>query len=254
MDIAHKSPVRLDIENLSKSFEGRFVLKNFTLKIEPKEIFVLMGPSGSGKSVFLKLLMGLEIPDTGSILIDGSRREEVAAERVLAMVFQSGALFNSLSVFDNLAFYAREHRSFDEITLRKKIERILKLLSIQDSASMMPSQLSGGMKKRVAIARALMMEPELLLYDEPTSELDPETAASIAEIIATLREEIGVTTVVVSHDRGLALSIADRIGVLMNGTLQIVGKPDVIAKSSDPKIQSFLHPVIDILKPRFRNF
>lgn len=254
MDIAQKSPVRLDIQNLSKSFGGHFVLKDFTLNIEPREIFVLMGPSGSGKSVFLKLLMGLEIPDAGSILLDGALREEVAQERVLAMVFQSGALFNSLSVFDNLAFYAREHRLFDEAILQKKIERTLKLLSIQDSAAMMPSQLSGGMKKRVAIARALMMEPELLLYDEPTSELDPETAASIAEIIATLREEIGVTTIVVSHDKDLALSIADRVGILMEGSLQVVGAPDFIAKSPNPKIQSFLHPVIDILKPRFRNF
>lgn len=254
MDSSEKSPISIETKSLRKEFGGRVVLKDLTLDVAAREIFVLMGPSGSGKSVFLKLLMGLEVADSGSILFDGKDRDEVAKERVLSMVFQSGALFNSLSVFDNLAFYTREHRLMDEKELRKKIEYTLKLLSIQDAATMMPSQLSGGMKKRVAIARALMMEPELLLYDEPTSELDPETAASIAEIIATLREEIGVTTIVVSHDKELALAIADRIGILMDGVLQIIGDPEAIKNSQDPRVQSFLNPVIDLSNPRFRNF
>jgi phospholipid/cholesterol/gamma-HCH transport system ATP-binding protein len=253
MDFILKSPIHVKAEGLSKAFEGRSVLKNISIEVAPKEIFVLMGPSGSGKSVFLKLLMGLEVPDEGAIFFDAIERSEAAHKRVLAMVFQSGALFNSLSVFDNLAFYAREHRLWDEITLREKVQHTLKLLSIQDTALMSPAQLSGGMKKRVAIARALMMEPELLVYDEPTSELDPETAASIAEIIATLREEIGVTSIVVSHDKAMALSIADRIGILMDGHLQLVGTPNAIEQSDLPRVKSFLNPVIDIHHPRFKN-
>jgi len=246
--------VGVAVEGLSKSF-GRFeVLKNVTFSVEPGEIFVLMGPSGSGKSVLLKHIVGLERPTAGRVTVDGrdaaaeSTREQVR----MALVFQSGALFNSLSVYDNLALYPREHRIANEAAIREKVMRALQILSLEGTAHKAPSELSGGMKKRVAIARGLVMEPQLMLYDEPTSELDPVMSATIAEIIATLKEEYHVTSIVVSHDRELALGIADRVGILMGGELAFLGLPSELHAPKDPRIADFFHPKIDLKHPRFK--
>ena len=246
--------VGVAIEGLSKSF-GRFeVLKNVTFSVKPGEIFVLMGPSGSGKSVLLKHIVGLERPTAGRVTVDGrdaaaeSTREQVR----MALVFQSGALFNSLSVYDNLALYPREHRIANEAAIREKVMRALQILSLEDTANKAPSELSGGMKKRVAIARGLVMEPQLMLYDEPTSELDPVMSATIAEIIATLKEEYHVTSIVVSHDRELALGIADRVGILMGGELVSLGTPAELRTPRDPRVAEFLNPKIDLKHPRFK--
>lgn len=246
--------VGVAVEGLSKSF-GRFeVLKNITFSVEPGEIFVLMGPSGSGKSVLLKHIVGLERPTAGRVTVDGrdaaaeSTREQVR----MALVFQSGALFNSLSVYDNLALYPREHRIANEAAIREKVMRALQILSLEGTANKAPSELSGGMKKRVAIARGLVMEPQLMLYDEPTSELDPVMSATIAEIIATLKEEYHVTSIVVSHDRELALGIADRVGILMGGELVSLGTPAELRTPRDPRVAEFLNPKIDLKHPRFK--
>jgi phospholipid/cholesterol/gamma-HCH transport system ATP-binding protein len=213
-----------------------------------------MGPSGSGKSVLLRHIAGLDVPTSGSVTVDGGDPTlEETRERVrLALVFQAGALFNSLSVYDNLALYPREHRAGDENAIRKKVTHALKILSVEDAAAKFPSELSGGMKKRVSIARALVMEPQLLLYDEPTSELDPVMSATISEIIATLKQEYSVTSVVVTHDRALALTISNRVGILMDGELITLGTPDELKKSTDPRIVDFLNPKIDIEHPRFK--
>lgn len=246
--------VGVAVEGLSKSF-GRFeVLKNVTFSVKPGEIFVLMGPSGSGKSVLLKHIVGLERPTAGRVTVDGrdaaaeSTREQVR----MALVFQSGALFNSLSVYDNLALYPREHRIANEAAIREKVMRALQILSLEGTANKAPSELSGGMKKRVAIARGLVMEPQLMLYDEPTSELDPVMSATIAEIIATLKEEYHVTSIVVSHDRELALGIADRVGILMGGELVSLGTPAELRTPRDPRVAEFLNPKIDLKHPRFK--
>ena len=246
--------VGVAVEGLSKSF-GRFeVLKNVTFSVKPGEIFVLMGPSGSGKSVLLKHIVGLERPTAGRVTVDGrdaaaeSTREQVR----MALVFQSGALFNSLSVYDNLALYPREHQIADEAAIREKVMRALQILSLEGSAHKAPSELSGGMKKRVAIARGLVMEPQLMLYDEPTSELDPVMAATISEIIATLKDEYHVTSIVVSHDRELALGIADRVGILMGGELVSLGTPADLRTPADPRVAEFLYPKIDLKNPRFK--
>jgi phospholipid/cholesterol/gamma-HCH transport system ATP-binding protein len=246
--------VGVAVEGLSKSF-GRFaVLKNITFSVEPGEIFVLMGPSGSGKSVLLKHIVGLERPSAGRVTVDGrdaaaeSTREQVR----MALVFQSGALFNSLSVYDNLALYPREHRIANEAAIREKVMRALQILSLEGTANKAPSELSGGMKKRVAIARGLVMEPQLMLYDEPTSELDPVMSATIAEIIATLKDEYHVTSIVVSHDRELALGIADRVGILMGGELVSLGTPAELRNPQDPRVAEFLNPKIDLKHPRFK--
>ncbi|HWL15581.1 MAG TPA: ATP-binding cassette domain-containing protein [Opitutus sp.] len=246
--------VGVKIEGLSKSFGRHQVLKDITFSVAPGEIFVLMGPSGSGKSVLLKHIVGLETPSAGRVFVDTfDATSEETRERVrMALVFQAGALFNSLSVYDNLALYPREHRLADEAGIREKVMRALQILSLENAASKFPAELSGGMKKRVAIARALVMEPQLMLYDEPTSELDPVMSATISEIIATLKDEFHVTSIVVSHDRDLALSIADRVGILMGGELIYVGPPAGLRDPQDPRIADFLNPRIDIKNPRFK--
>ena len=246
--------VGISIEDLSKQF-GRFeVLRNISFTVQPGEIFVLMGPSGSGKSVLLKHIVGLERPTAGRVTIDGrdAADEETRRHVRMALVFQAGALFNSMSVYDNLALYPREHRIADEAGIRDKVMRALQILSLENAAQKFPSELSGGMKKRVAIARALVMEPQLMLYDEPTSELDPVMSATITAIIATLREQYHVTTVVVSHDRDLALSIADRVGILMGGKLVSLGPPAELRTPKDPRVADFLNPKIDLQNPRFK--
>jgi phospholipid/cholesterol/gamma-HCH transport system ATP-binding protein len=253
---AVESPaVGVAIEDLSKNFGSLQALKHVSFAVEPGEIFVLMGPSGSGKSVLLKHIVGLEGPSGGRVLIDG--RDAIAEGTLesvrIAMVFQAGALFNSLSVYDNLALYPREHRLGTESELREKVLRALQILSLENTAKKFPSELSGGMKKRVAIARALVMEPQLMLYDEPTSELDPIMSATISEIIATLKDEYHVTSIVVSHDRELALGIADRIGILMGGELVFLGVPAELHAPKDPRIADFFHPKIDLKHPRFKN-
>ncbi len=248
------SAVGVTIENLSKSFGRVQVLKNISFSVEPGEIFVLMGPSGSGKSVLLKHIVGLEAPSSGRVLVDGhdATSEHTREQIRMALVFQAGALFNSLSVYDNLALYPREHRITDERGIREKVMRALQILSLENAAQKFPSELSGGMKKRVAIARALVMEPQLMLYDEPTSELDPVMSATISEIIATLKDQYHVTSIVVSHDRDLALNIADRVGILMGGELIHLSPPAELRQPTNARIADFLNPKIDVQNPRFK--
>lgn len=251
---AEADAVTVRVDNLTKRFGDLVVLRNVTFNVIPGEIFVLMGPSGSGKSVLLRNIAGLDVPTSGTVTVDGkdptleSTRESVR----VALVFQAGALFNSLSVYDNLALYPREQRSGNEAAIRQKVMHALKILSVEKAAAQFPSELSGGMKKRVSIARALVMEPQLLLYDEPTSELDPVMSATISEIIATLKNEYSVTSMVVTHDRSLALTISDRVGILMAGKLVTLGTPDELKKSQDPRIVDFLNPTIDVEHPRFK--
>jgi phospholipid/cholesterol/gamma-HCH transport system ATP-binding protein len=248
------SAVGVAVEGLSKDFRGVPVLRGISLTVSPGEIFVLMGPSGSGKSVLLKHIVALERPSAGRVLVDGRDVADPATRgRVrMAMVFQAGALFNSMTVYDNLALYPREHRLGSEAAIRDKVMRSLQILSLENAAGKLPAELSGGMRKRVAIARALVMEPQLMLYDEPTSELDPVMSATIAEVIATLREQYRVTSVVVSHDRDLALGIADRVGILMGGRLVSLGPPADFRAPADPRVADFLSPRIDVRNPRFR--
>lgn len=252
---AETPAVSVSVEHLSKNFGTLQVLKDVSFKVEPGEIFVLMGPSGAGKSVLLKHVVGLETPDAGRVMVDGrdARDEETREQIRMALVFQAGALFNSLSVYDNLALYPREHQIADEAGIRDKVMRALQILSLENAAGKFPSDLSGGMKKRVAIARALVMEPQLLLYDEPTSELDPVMSATISEIIGTLRDQYHVTSIVVSHDRDLALGVADRVGILMNSELIHVSPPADLRQPKDPRIADFLNPKIDVKNPRFKS-
>jgi phospholipid/cholesterol/gamma-HCH transport system ATP-binding protein len=246
--------VGVTVEKISKSYGELEVLKDLNFTVNPGEIFVLMGPSGAGKSVLLRHIIGLEAPTAGRVLINGrdAMDEDFRDHVRMALVFQAGALFNSLSVYDNLALYPREHRVGTEKQIRERVMMLLKLLSLDDTAGKFPSDLSGGMKKRVAIARALVIEPQLLLYDEPTSELDPVMSATIDEVIATIPKHYHTTTIVVSHDRDLALSIANRVGILMGGQLIHVGTPDSLKNPQDQRVADFLNPRIDLENPRFR--
>lgn len=246
--------VGIEVRALGKRYGDHVVLEDINLTVVPGEIFVIMGPSGSGKSVLLRQVAGLEQPTTGNVRIAGlDPSEESTRNKIsLALVFQSGALFNSLSVFDNLALYPAEHRLFPPDEIRERVMRTLQMLSLGQAAGKFPSELSGGMKKRVAIARALVMEPQVLLYDEPTSELDPIMAATITEIIATLKQAIAVTTVVVSHDRELAMTIADRVAIIMHGRIKTIATPAELRANKDPEIVDFLKPTINLTNPRFK--
>jgi phospholipid/cholesterol/gamma-HCH transport system ATP-binding protein len=248
-----RAPVGVEVERLSKNFGAQQVLHDVNLRIKPGEIFTIMGPSGSGKSVLLRQIAGLDLPTSGAVRINGldPADPDTRDRFALALVFQAGALFNSISVYDNLALYPLEHRLCPKSEIPDRVMRALKILSLENAAKKFPSELSGGMKKRVAIARALVMEPQLLLYDEPTSELDPVMSATIAEIIATLKQEFQVTSIVVSHDRDLALTISDRVAILMRGRLVALGTPAEIRRSEDDAVKDFLNPNIDLKKPRY---
>ena len=242
------------VAHLTKQFGKTTVLSDINLEVKPGEIFCLMGPSGSGKSVLLKHIAGLETATSGEVKIgDFDAADPETRNKVhLALVFQAGALFSSLSVYDNLALYPREHRQCNEAGIKERVMHALSILSLEKAVHKFPSDLSGGMKKRVAIARALVMEPQLLLYDEPTSELDPVMSATLTEIIATLREQTAVTSLVVTHDRDLAFNIADRMAFVMDGRIRGVGRPDEFKSPTDPVIANFLNPVIDLKNPRFK--
>ncbi|HTL71851.1 MAG TPA: ATP-binding cassette domain-containing protein [bacterium] len=239
----NSSGVGLVVNGLRKSFGKQEVLKGVDFEVKPGEIFVIMGPSGSGKSVLLKHLIGLEEPDAGEILINGESitTPEIAAKYRMALVFQSGALLNSLTVGENVGLYLTEHRLKSPEEIAKIVAEKLDDVGLKNAVDKMPSELSGGMKKRAAIARALVIEPQLILYDEPTSELDPLSAVIIGEEILELNKRIHVTSLIVSHDRDLAFGVADRIAVIVEGRIVTIGTPDEVKKFNDPLVQQFLH-------------
>jgi phospholipid/cholesterol/gamma-HCH transport system ATP-binding protein len=238
----HPCGVSLQVRGLRKNFGGQEVLKGVDFEVQPGEIFVIMGPSGSGKSVLLKHLIGLETPDAGEIFINGEAVEsaEIAAKFRMALVFQSGALLNSLTVGENVGLYLAEHRLKSPADIEKIVAEKLQAVGLADAVDKMPGELSGGMKKRAAIARALVIEPQLILYDEPTSELDPLSAVVIGEEILELKKQICVTSIVVTHDRELAFGVADRIAIINEGRIITVGAPDEVKRFNDPLVQKFL--------------
>jgi len=241
--------VGVEVRGLKKNFGRQEILKGLDFKVEPGEIFVIMGPSGSGKSVLLKQIIGLELPDEGEILINGEsiQSPEVMDKYRMAMVFQSGALLNSLTVGENVGLYLAEHRLKKPDEIARIVAQTLDIVGLKGTEEKMPSELSGGMKKRVAIARALIVEPQLILYDEPTSELDPVSAMVIGEEILRLNKRSHVTSIVVSHDRDLAFGVADRIAVIVEGSIVAIGTPEEVKSKPDPLVQKFLHA--DIKRP-----
>ncbi len=231
--------------NVSKAFGAKRVLEGFTLDIPDGQTTVLLGYSGTGKSVALKHIVGLLEPDSGEVEVDGkvvadlSRDELMAMRASIGYVFQFAALFDSMSVFDNVALGLRQQgRPEDEVG--RRVETSLDRVGLKDAMVRLPSELSGGMRKRVGIARAIALEPRYILYDEPTTGLDPVTAAVIDELMVRTKRDLGVTGVVVTHDMRSAFAVADRIAMLYEGRVHAVGTVDEIRQTEDPLVRQFI--------------
>jgi phospholipid/cholesterol/gamma-HCH transport system ATP-binding protein len=243
---ARADPV-IALENVSLAFE-RPVLEDISLEIYEGETVVIVGESGTGKSTMLKLVLRLLVPDEGRVLIKGRdivalNFEEALKERQqMGMVFQSAALFDSMSVFDNVAYPLREHTSMSEDEIEQRVREKLRFVDLDPDQVMtcLPAELSGGMKKRVGIARGIANNPAIMLYDEPTSGLDPLTTGTITRLIMKLQRELGVTSLVVSHDIRSSDRMASYIAVLANQRIEFFGTPEEMAASDDRYIQDFL--------------
>lgn len=238
--------MKIEVLKISKRFRNYQVLKELSLEVKEGENMVIIGGSGCGKTVLLKHIIGLLKPDSGKILIDGEEAADRDAlglkplRKKFGIVFQSSALFNSLTVAENIGIGLKEARTYKEEEIREIVEEKLKLVGLEDIGNRMPDELSGGMKKRVALARALAMNPEIMLYDEPTSELDPFMANTINQLILDLKERLRVTSVTVTHDINHAYLIGDRIAVLHEGRIMKIATPEEIRTSPDPIIGQFI--------------
>ncbi|MFN2547411.1 MAG: ABC transporter ATP-binding protein [Myxococcales bacterium] len=239
-------PVMIDVQDLYKAFSGFAVLKGITLRMHEGTTTVVLGGSGSGKTVLMKHIMGLFKPDRGRVIVDGQdvshmTRQELATFRTrMGMVFQSSALFDSMTVGDNVAFPLREHSQLSEAEIREKVREKLAVVDLYDVEQKYPAELSGGMRKRVGLARAIIRDPKIVLYDEPTTGLDPLTTESVDEMITHARERLSVTSVVISHDIGSAFHIADRIAVINEGRIVEEGTPAEVRKTQEPFTRQFL--------------
>lgn len=218
-----------EVRDLWKSYGPKEVLRGISFDVARGECLVILGLSGSGKSVLLRQLNGLEKPDRGSLRFDGTEITALsetnlhAVRKRIGMLFQGGALFDSMSVFENVSFPLREHTDWDEERIAERVRGVLGTVQLEGVEEKMPADLSGGMKKRVALARSLALGPEVVLYDEPTTGLDPLTGRTIGRLISTAQEAHGVTSVVVTHDLDLAHSIADRVAFLERGAFAFTG-------------------------------
>jgi phospholipid/cholesterol/gamma-HCH transport system ATP-binding protein len=236
------------ISGLSKAFGDKEVLRGVSLDVEEGTTFVVLGASGSGKTVLLKHVIGLLRPDAGTVQVDGmdisalTGRALTEARRVFGMVFQGSALFDSMTVFDNVAFPVREReRRIPHDELLARVIESLRVVDLgEDVLDEWPSQLSGGMRKRVSLARALVANPKIVLYDEPTTGLDPITTNSVDSMITQAKHRRGVTSMVISHDIASAFRVADRLAVLYDGRIAAQGTPEEVRRSDDPYVQRFL--------------
>ena len=237
----------IDVRNLVKRDDDKLVLNGFGLTVERGETCVIIGASGSGKSTFARLLVGLELPDSGEIRIAGvdivhvGARERDAIRKKFAYVFQQSGLLDSMTVFDNVAFPLREARHLCAVDIEQRVHTTLRELNIEDAASKLPGELSGGMVKRVGIARAVVTEPEILVYDEPTSGIDPIGARVIDGLIERMRVHHGVTSIVISHDMVTAYDVADRVVLLASGKAVAQGPPELLFRSHATAIEPFAH-------------
>lgn len=238
----------IEVRDLWKSFKGNQVLKGVTLTIPAGQTYVVLGGSGSGKTVLMKHVIGLFQPDRGTVTVNGvelsrlSGKALTEARRVFGMVFQGAALFDSMTVFENVAFPLREKRRHAPLAeVRARCLEKLKVVDLGEAVlERYPSELSGGMRKRVALARALVSDPQVVLYDEPTTGLDPITTDYVDGMIIAAKQKLGVTSMVISHDIASAFRVADRLAVLYDGRLAAEGTPAEVKASKDPYVQKFL--------------
>jgi phospholipid/cholesterol/gamma-HCH transport system ATP-binding protein len=233
-------------EGVRKAFGSKQVLRGVDLGIGRGETVVVIGGSGTGKSVLLRHVIGLHRPDSGRVLVEGvdvtdlDEIDLMPVRRKVSMVFQAGALFDSMSVYENIAFGLREVGELDESGIAGRVSEKLALVELEGVEDLMPSDLSGGMRKRVALARAIAMQPQGLLYDEPTTGLDPITAHAINSLIRSIQHALGVTSIVVTHDISSAFMVGDRLAYLYEGRLIFIGTMEEARSSDNPRLRAFL--------------
>ncbi len=236
----------ISIRNVTKNFGGKNVLNGLSLEIPRGETLVIMGQSGCGKSVLLKIITGLMSADSGEIWFDGTEISSLNGKKInnlrrkIGMLFQSAALFDSMTVAENVAFMLNQHTDLDKREMRKVVDEKLSLVDLEGVQDLRPAELSGGMRKRVGLARALAFDPEVILYDEPTTGLDPVTCTEINQLIKDLHERLQVTSVVVTHDMHSAFSVATRMAMIHEGKQVAYGRPDEIINIDDPILQQFI--------------
>ncbi len=236
----------IELINIHKSFNSNHVLRGVNLDIIKGESMVVIGGSGSGKSVLMKHIIGLLKPDKGKVLVDGEEINNLKGKELnrirkrFGMLFQAGALFDSLTVWENVGFGLIEHTNLSKNNVREKVTEKLRMVGLEGIEDMKPSELSGGMKKRVALARAIAMEPEILLYDEPTTGLDPIMADVINDLIINMREKLKITSLAITHDMKSAYKIADRIAMLFQGKIIHIDTPEALEKTENPIVQQFI--------------
>jgi phospholipid/cholesterol/gamma-HCH transport system ATP-binding protein len=236
----------IELCGVHKVFEENRVLQGLDLAIRAGESLTIIGGSGTGKSVLLRLMIGLLKPDAGQILLERrdivplAERDLLAVRRGVGMVFQGSALFDSLSVGENVAFALREHTSWSEAEIQARVQEVLGLVGLDHIQAMDPAELSGGMRKRVAMARAIALPPRILLYDEPTTGLDPTNVDKITDLILDLKRKLSVTSVVVTHDMASALKVSDRLAMLQGGRIAAIGTPEEIRSTHDSVIRDFM--------------
>lgn len=238
----------IEIRDLHRSFGDHKVLDGITLDVARGTTFVVLGGSGSGKTVLMKHVIGLLRPDSGTVFVDGIEipqlegRQLTEARRMFGMVFQGAALFDSMTVYDNVAFPLKERqRGIRHDELRRRVIEKLKVVDLdEDVLTKFPAELSGGMRKRVALARAVVHDPKVVLYDEPTTGLDPITTAYVDDMILGAKQRLGVTSMVISHDIASAFKVADRLAVLYDGRIAAQGTPEEVRRSDHPFVQRYL--------------
>lgn len=236
----------VEFQDVFKKYGPKAVLRGATLKVFRGEVLVILGGSGTGKSVTLRHMLGLEAPDSGRVFVEEEDITDLPEEdlyrvrKKFGMLFQSGALFDSMTVFENVAFPLREHTDMSEDEIARAVREKLELVHLPNTEHLMPVDLSGGMRKRVGLARSIVLDPQVILYDEPTTGLDPITSQKINELIVDLQTKLSVTSVVVTHDIQSAFSVGDRIAFLNQGVFEWVGTMDAARDSDHPKLREFL--------------
>ncbi len=244
----------ITITDLHKSFDGKQVLKGFSLSVEDGETLSIIGTSGAGKSVTLKTILGLIRPDAGEVRVDGKdvhrlpQEELYELRRRVGYVFQFAALFDSMTIRENVAMGLRRMKTMSEGAIQSRVSACLYLVGLEGVENRYPAELSGGMRKRAGLARAIATEPKYLLYDEPTSGLDPVTTTTIDELIVRMAEEINVTAIVVTHDMTSAYRVSDRIAMLHDGGIRLIGTPEEMRTTDDPIVKGFVEGRPDLIR------
>ena len=239
--------IEVVVEGLTKSFGRHVVWRDVSLSLPPGEVSVMLGPSGTGKTVFLKSLVGLVRPDRGRVLVDGidtvscSERQLYEARKLFGVMFQDGALFGSLNLYENVAFPLREHTKLSETEIRRVVLEKMDMVGLADEGHKFPGQISGGMRKRAGLARALVLDPQIILCDEPDSGLDPVRTAYLSQLLIDLNAEIDATILIVTHDIQIARTVPDNIGMLFRGNLVMFGPREVLLTSNDAVITQFVN-------------